>query len=332
MPLKPQKLKAPMPFWPQRTSSLWTSVPGLVVLLSRSPCPCDLLRMGATLGRFAARFCARFVPGRADPPLVPDVPGDDLVADAPGGDPAPPAGPLPPAPPPPAGPPPLAVAVSGPRHRGRAPRFCEDPCPCCYYTASREVNGEYTVGWRLFGGYWSWWHKGAPHALKSWENPDLGCNDPGVPRCPCCYYNFMEGVPLEGPGWYAGEWSESYGSWTWQWCGTGAPHAPGPNGGGSWSDVQDDARFMQWLTLDDNWNYVPRPEPQPAAASSSDAAASGSAAAASGNAEEAPGADDPPGDVLEEAQLQSAVLESLMDQTVEPSTESQPGQPSQPSP
>ena len=185
-------------------------------------------------------------PGPLDPapdgaPGVPDD-GDAAPADE--------------APPPP---PPAPGQGFGPRHMGRRPQGSHTPCPCCYYNRSTIVpgTGEYSPGWRLFGGYWSWWHKGAPHALASFDNPELGCNDPTVPRCDCCYYNYMEGVP-PGPGWYVGEWSPGDGSWTWQWCDDGAPHAPGPNGGGDWSQVADDARFMQWYTLADDGSYVPR--------------------------------------------------------------------------
>ena len=57
---------------------------------------------------------------------------------------------------------PEAAPAPAPGHGG----FCDDPCPCCYYTISKTVNGKYTTGWRLFGGHWSWWHKGAPHCKR----------------------------------------------------------------------------------------------------------------------------------------------------------------------
>ena len=72
----------------------------------------------------------------------------------------------------------------------------------------------------------------------------------------------MEGVP-PGAGWYVGEWSDQHESWTWQWSGHGAPHAPGPNGGGSWSQVEDDALFMQWYMMADDGSYVLRPDCAP---------------------------------------------------------------------
>ena len=75
----------------------------------------------------------------------------------------------------------------------------------------------------------------------------------------------MEGVS-PGPGWYCGEWPQQYGSWPWQWSGDGAPHAPGPNGGGDWSQVQDDALFMQFYTLADDGSYVPHDEAAPGVA------------------------------------------------------------------
>ena len=206
-------------------------------------------------------------------------------------------------------------------------RFCANPCPCCYYNVSTEVDGVYTVGWRKFGGYWSWWHKGAPHAWVDGEDPSLGVNDPSVPRCACCYYNFMEGVP-PGPGWYVGEWSTQYGSWTWQWCNHGAPHAPGPNNVSSWDDVPDDARFMQWLMLaEDGETYIPRPgvdqedepdEPAPGDAVPGPAAEAAPGQVAPGQVEDdVPDADDGTtfdlGDSLEQAQVQSAVWESLLE-------------------
>ena len=228
--------------------------------------------------------------------------------------PAPPAGPPPPPLPPPPPGPGADVPGFGPRHRAPVDpnRFCATPCPCCYYNVSSEVDGVYTVGWRKFGGYWSWWHKGAPHAWVDGDNPSLGVNDPNVPRCACCYYNFMEGVP-PGPGWYVGEWSYQYGSYTWQWCGDGAPHAPGPNNLGSWDDVTDDARFMQWLELTDDGEYVPRP-----GVNQEDEPDEGDAVP--GPAEDAPGqvapglVEDPDlGDSLEQAQVQSAILESILE-------------------
>ena len=278
-----------------------------------------------------------------------------------------PAGPPPPPPPPPLDPPaPGAGPVPGAGPRHRAPvdpnRFCATPCPCCYYNVSTTVDGVYTVGWRKFGGYWSWWHKGAPHAWVNGDDPSLGVNDPSVPRCACCYYNFMEGVP-PGPGWYVGDWSTQYGSWTWQWCSHGAPHAPGPNNVSSWDDVPDDARFMQWLMLaEDGETYIPRPgvdqedepdEPAPGDAVPGLAAEDAPGQVAPGQDEDAPdlgvslqqailesmtedlppledvvpAADDVPGpgagdapsapdlgDSLEQAQVQSAVLESILEQ------------------
>ena len=118
----------------------------------------------------------------------------------------------------------------------------------------------------------------------------------------------MEGVP-PGPGWYVGEWSTQYGSWTWQWCSHGAPHAPGPNNVSSWDDVPDDARFMQWLMLaEDGETYIPRPgvdqeddEPAPGDAVPGPAA------------EDAPGQVFDLGDSLEQAQVRSAVWESLLE-------------------
>ena len=55
--------------------------------------------------------------------------------------------------------------------------------PAVFYTISKTVNGEYTTGWRLFGGRWSWWHKGAPHSNR--VVGDHAEVDPGVPRCKC---------------------------------------------------------------------------------------------------------------------------------------------------
>ena len=166
--------------------------------------------MGGILGGICAGICGRDQREQAPVP-GPPLPDDDA--------------PVTPAPGPPL---PVPGAAAGPAHRAQRGAFCEDPCPCCYYTRSTiDAHGEYTPGWRLFGGYWSWWHKGAPHALVNWEVPGLGCNEPTVPRCECCYYNFMEGVP-PGPGWYVGERSDEYGSFTWQWEGHGARHAPGP--------------------------------------------------------------------------------------------------------
>ena len=142
----------------------------------------------------------------------------------------------------------------------------------------------------------------------------------------------MEGVP-PGPGWYVGEWSHDYESWTWQWCGDDAPHAPGPSNGGSWSDVQDDAFFMQWYRLADDWSYVPRDaaaDDVPAAAADdvpgqpvapSDAPSTAGSTIPSDFAPGQPGA---PGDALEQAQVQSAIQESINDQNPpQPSTESQ---------
>ena len=81
---------------------------------------------------------------------------------------------------------------------------CETPCPCCYYRiSSLDENGEYTPGWRKFGGRYMWFHKSAPHA-RPWDGPgllaDSGENDASVPRCACCYYNYSFGLP-PGPGW-----------------------------------------------------------------------------------------------------------------------------------
>ena len=64
----------------------------------------------------------------------------------------------------------------------------------------------------------------------------------------------MGGVPLVGPGWRHGEWSEQYQSYTWQWCHDNAPHAPGPD----WSLVQDGANVKKRLKLNEDWAYSPR--------------------------------------------------------------------------
>ena len=159
----------------QQISSPWTSAPGLVPSRSLSPF--------ATMGGICVGICAGVCGRDQQAPAAP-VPGPPLPV---------PADDQPPVPGPPL---PAPGAAAGPTHRAQRGAFCEDPCPCCYYTRSTiNAHGEYTPGWRLFGGYWSWWHKGAPHALVNWEVPGLGCNEPTVPRCECCYYNFMEGVP-----------------------------------------------------------------------------------------------------------------------------------------
>ena len=68
---------------------------------------------------------------------------------------------------------------------------CETPCPCCYYRISTlDEQGEYTTGWRKFGGRFVWFHKRAPHA-RPWSAvpgvlADSGVNDASVPRCACC--------------------------------------------------------------------------------------------------------------------------------------------------
>ena len=36
------------------------------------------------------------------------------------------------------------------------------PCTCCFYTLSQSASGKYGMGWRKFGGQWSWWHEGLP--------------------------------------------------------------------------------------------------------------------------------------------------------------------------
>ena len=218
--------------------------------------------------------------------IVPVVPGEDGE----GHDAPPPPGPW------------------GPRHSARRPRRTSSrPCACCYYTLSSTdpATGLFTTGWRLFGGHWSWWHCDAPHGLVDWHQPSLGCNNPDVPACDCCYYNFMEGVP-PGPGWYVGNWSHQHGSYTWMWCGDGAPHAPGPD----WSLVEDTAIFMQWYTLAADGTYVPRQQAP--------------AAAPEAVPEDAPAADPvtttvPGGmDALEEAQEQAAILDSILNHEPEP--------------
>ena len=124
---------------------------------------------------------------------------------------------------------------------------CEAPCPCCFYRiSSLDENGEYTPGWRKFGGVFKWFHKTAPHA-RPWAAPGVlaasGCNASGAPRCRCCYYNYSHGLP-PGPGWYVGEWSVAYESYTWQWNGHGAPHRP-LDEDAHWATAPEDALFMQ---------------------------------------------------------------------------------------
>ena len=49
--------------------------------------------------------------------------------------------------------PPIAMspAACAPVH---PPRVCARPCPCCYYRiSSLDENGDYTIGWRVFGGH-----------------------------------------------------------------------------------------------------------------------------------------------------------------------------------
>ena len=304
----------PMPFWLKRTSlsdtapSLDLCPSPLVFLVSAIMGPTSSLVWAGGEIHYPAEPDVRMevtevVPMEGTPPGPLDPAPDGAPGVPDDGD----AAPADEAPPPP---PPAPGQGFGPRHRGRR---SHTPCPCCYYTRSTTDpgTGEYSPGWRKFGGYWSWWHKGAPHA---WVNGDqsLGVNDPSVPRCACCYYNFMQGVP-PGPGWYVGEWSYQYGSYTWQWCGDGAPHAPGPNNLGSWDDVTDDARFMQWLELTDDGEYVPRP-----GVNQEDEPDEGDAVP--GPAEDAPGqvapglVEDPDlGDSLEQAQVQSAILESILE-------------------
>ena len=92
------------------------------------------------------------------------------------------------------------------QQQGQPLAQCEAPCPCCYYRiSSLDENGEYTPGWRKFGGVLKWFHKNTPHA-RPWAAPGClaasGVNDDSVPRCVCvcCYYNYSFGLP-PGPGW-----------------------------------------------------------------------------------------------------------------------------------
>ena len=125
--------------------------------------------------------------------------------------------------------PPQQVVVSG----VAVPR-CESPCPCCFYTLSTSVDGSYTVGWRKFGGRWSWWHGfrfGAPHGQIDPNDSSLGIHAPGTPACRCCYYASRTAT---GPGWYLDQRQH------WRWCAQGASHAIGFD----WSLQPDDARYM----------------------------------------------------------------------------------------
>ena len=121
---------------------------------------------------------------------------------------------------------PLSAGVVVPR--------CTTPCPCCFYTLSTVQNGRYTMGWRKFGGQWSWWHRGGPHAFVDRCNVALGINAPGTPACACCYYRTL--VPgTVGPGWFLDH------NGRWRWAEFQAPHASGF----AWDVQVDDARYMQ---------------------------------------------------------------------------------------
>ena len=126
------------------------------------------------------------------------------------------------------------------------PGHCESPCPCCYYTiSSLDEHGEFTPGWRKFGGELSWWHQTAPHAQPYAPGGGLapGCNDPSIPRCACCYYSVAAGWP-PGAGWYVGEWSLAHESYTWQWNDHGAPHRPWDQAA-HWATAPEDANYMR---------------------------------------------------------------------------------------
>ena len=110
---------------------------------------------------------------------------------------------------------------------------CSSPCPCCFYTLSGcSHQGVYSMGWRKFGGTWSWWHGHGPHAFVDCRNPSLGVLGPGVPACDCCYYRIRDEGTL-GPGWYRND------SDYWRWSQYQAPHAHD-----HWHLQGDDALYM----------------------------------------------------------------------------------------
>ena len=109
---------------------------------------------------------------------------------------------------------------------------CSSPCPCCFYTLSGVHQGEFSMGWRKFGGEWSWWHKHGPHAFIDASDVTLGINGPDVPACDCCYYRLVAPGSL-GPGWHRNR--NGY----WRWSQFQAPHVHD-----DWHFQGDDARFM----------------------------------------------------------------------------------------
>ena len=121
---------------------------------------------------------------------------------------------------------PLSAGIVVPR--------CSTPCPCCFYTLSTDQNGLYTMGWRKFGGEWSWWHRGGPHAFVDRCDVSRGINGPGTPACACCYYRTLAPGTV-GPGWFLNHRQH------WRWSEHQAPHASGA----AWPLQVDDAHFMR---------------------------------------------------------------------------------------
>ena len=100
------------------------------------------------------------------------------------------------------------------------PAACNDPCECCYYTRGRRTwSGDYTCGWRMINGRYTWWHGQAAHGMWDKNNPHLGINKPDTAQCPCCYYRMVGGA-WKGPGWYLTWAQEGY-----VWYGKGAIHS-----------------------------------------------------------------------------------------------------------
>ena len=128
---------------------------------------------------------------------------------------------------------PQPLEVTIPLAEGLFVPRCDTPCPCCFYTLSSVVHGRFSMGWRKFGGHWSWWHRDGPHGFVNRNDVSLGIHAPDTPACACCYYR-VQAPGSSGPGWFVDD------NQRWRWSEENAPHAPGV----AWHLQGDDARYM----------------------------------------------------------------------------------------